>query len=106
MRTRLKEEETEVYQYFDKFTFEDVEIIDMSNMQQEEIKKTISNLATKNIFGYETKLYEFKIFKYSSNSGSIFMRIHHIISDAWSCSKIGTQLISYLIVKTESFSPR
>ena len=96
MRTRLVEQENEYMQYYEEYKYEEIEVVDMSSLSNEKIREYIDGLASQSLFSLNSKLYDFKILKYSNNTGSIFMRIHHIISDAWSCSKIGTYIIQVL----------
>lgn len=102
LRTKVFEESGEFFQEFFEYKYEEFEVIDMSSNSKDEILEYIDDLASQSLFAYNKKLYDFKILKYSSDTGSIFMRSHHIISDAWSCSKIGNQLINYLENKAES----
>lgn len=101
MRARVFEESGKFCQYIEEYEEKEFEIVNMSSMSKSEILEYIDGMASQPLFSYNKQLYEFKILKYSDKSGSIFMRINHIISDAWSCSKIGTQLINILENKSE-----
>ncbi len=96
MRARICENSGKFYQYIEKYEYEEFEVIDMSSMSKDEILEWIDGMVFQPLFSYDEKLYDFKILKYNLNSGSIFMKVNHIISDAWSCSKIGTQLVNVL----------
>ena len=94
MRTKVAEKDGEFSQYFDDYKFEEIEVIDMSSFSKEETLEYIDGIASQSLFALDSKLYSFKILKYSNDSGSILMSIHHVISDAWSCGKIGDQLLN------------
>lgn len=94
MRARVSEEEGEFSQYFCDYIYEEIEVVDMSSFSKEETLEYIDGIASQSLFALNSKLYSFKILKYSEDSGSILMSVHHIISDAWSCSKIGDQLLN------------
>lgn len=96
MRIAVYSDEVKVYQQVKEYKEEIFEVINLSLKNEFEIQKYINDCVLLPLFFDENKLYEFKIFQYNENSGAIFMKIHHIISDAWSCSKIGTQLIEYI----------
>ena len=96
MRTRIMEKDNEYMQYFEEYKNEEIEVVDMSSLSNDKIRDYIDGLASQSLFSLNNKLYDFKVLKYSNDKGSILMRIHHIISDAWSCGKIGTYLIQVL----------
>ena len=96
MRTRIKEEKGKVMQYFAPYSYEKIEVVDLSSLSKKEILEYIDGLTFQSFFAKDKKLYNFKILKTGKNSGYIFMCIHHIISDAWSCSKIVKSLTETL----------
>ena len=96
MRTRIKEEKGKVMQYFAPYSYEKIEVVDLSSLSKKEILEYIDGLTFQSFFAKDKKLYDFKILRTGKNSGYIFMCIHHIISDAWSCSKIVKSLTETL----------
>lgn len=96
MRTRISENKGEAMQYFAPYNYEKIEIVDVSSLSKKEFLEYIDGLAFQSFFENDKKLYEFKILKKSEDKGYIFMRVHHIISDAWSCSKIVKSLVDTL----------
>ena len=67
---------------------------------KEEIEEYIKNIAKEKIDIFSSKLYDFKVLKYSNDRGAILLRVHHIISDAWSVAKITEQFTTnYNILK-------
>lgn len=62
-------------------------------------KNNIDEVATswmKEIFDLYEKMYEFKILKVDDEYG-LFVKIHHLISDAWSISLIVSKILEYYI---------
>ena len=96
MRMKIIEEDTTVKQCVSDFIEYNPLIVDLTSNSEEDISNYKNSLAKKVIDIKNNNLFEFCILKYSDNCGAIFMKIHHLISDAWSCSKIGTSLIEYI----------
>ena len=96
MRTRIIENSGLPLQYFEEYKYNNIEIVDMTSYSQEEISEYIDAFALHSLFFDSNQFYEFKILKYKNNKGGILLKIHHIISDAWSCSKLAMQLIDYI----------
>ncbi len=94
LRIRIKNNIGKVSQNVSDYMVEDFEIVDMSSKIKSNIDVYLDEYARQSLSTKNENLYEFKILKYSHNQGAILMKIHHIISDAWSCSLIGTKLIS------------
>lgn len=88
MRINIYMNSSEVYQIIKDYIYEKIEVVDMTSLTNQEIEEYIQNIANTKIDIFSEKLYEFKILKFSDTKGSVLLRIHHIISDAWSFSKI------------------
>ena len=78
----------------------DVKVLDLTTYSKDEIEGTKKRLNNEPIDLKNNKLFEFYILRYNENSGCIFMKIHHIICDAWSCRNIGMELVKYMSEKT------
>lgn len=96
MRFNIKEENESVFQYVTEFKENEFTVMDLSGYSSKKIDELKLKLAKEPLDILNNKLFEFYILRYSKNSGAILMKIHHIISDAWSCSKIGTSIIEYI----------
>lgn len=83
-------------QFVCDYSYKNFEVVEMSLYSQEEIENYINDFALHPLFFGKNFLFDFKILDYGNNAGAILMKIHHIISDAWSCSKIGTQLVEFI----------
>lgn len=101
MRINIIDEE-EILQYVKEFEYEKFEVVKLEMYSDEEKSEYINNCVLLPLLLDKNKLYEFKILDYGKGRGAIFMKIHHIISDAWSCSKIGTSLIDYMEKKSNN----
>lgn len=95
MRINIKLEDNKVCQFVKDYEYDDAKVVDMTTFSNEEIEAYIQKQAIQKIDIFADKLYEFKILKYSDESGCVILRMHHIISDAWSCSKTIEQFIKY-----------
>ncbi len=93
LRIRVYEENNSTYQSVDEYIYENIEYIDMSDRTSKEIEKYLHDNVNIPFEINNYKLYEFKIIKYSKNTGCIFMKLHHIISDAWTLMQTINQLV-------------
>lgn len=73
-----------------KYEYENVPIVRLAKNNVEEI--TTSWM--KEIFDLYEKMYEFKILKIDNEYG-LFIKIHHLVSDAWSISLIVSKILEY-----------
>lgn len=93
LRIKIYEENNSVYQIVDDYIYEDIECIDMSDKSEVEIQKYFED-SVKIPFNFlGNKLNEFKIIRYNNNTGCIFMKLHHIISDAWTLGQMINQVV-------------
>ena len=96
LRVNLEEKNEEVIQCFKDFLKFDIPVINMTDFSAKQIQKWKEKNAKIPLNLQENKLFEFYILKYSNTSGAIYMKIHHIICDAWGCGKMTTQAIKYI----------
>ena len=89
-------------QYVTEYKYKKFEVVDMSMYSQEKIEKYIIDFALQPLFFGKNCLFDFRILDYGHNKGAILMKIHHIICDAWSCSKIGSQLVDFIEKKSNN----
>lgn len=95
MRIELTNENNQIKQYISENNVGKIEVVDLSENTEKEISVFFNDSALRPLFSMHEPLYEFKILKYKNDTGCIYMKIHHMIADAWSCSKIAGQIISY-----------
>lgn len=94
MRINIFLEGDEPRQKIYNYNEEPIVLKDMQGKSKIEIEEYINQFKKEAIDICSEKLYEFEILKYSKESGAILLKMHHIISDAWSYSKIIEQFIS------------
>ncbi len=93
LRIRIHEEGNSVYQVIEEYTYEEIEYIDMSGKSDYEIHSFFENNIQVPFEFLDNKLYKFFIIKCDENSGYLFMKSHHIISDAWTFGQLLNQVI-------------
>jgi amino acid adenylation domain-containing protein/thioester reductase-like protein len=93
LRIKIYEENSYAYQVVQDYIYEDIACFDMSNKKEKEIEKYMYDNVHIPFEFINSKLYEFKIIRYNSNSGCIFMKLHHTVSDAWTLGQIINQLV-------------
>jgi len=93
LRIKIYEENNAAYQIVDDYVYEDIKYIDMSKKNNKEIQEYFELGVNIPLEFIGNKLYEFTIIKQGNNTGYIFMKMHHIISDAWSLGQAINQFI-------------
>ncbi|MEG1204589.1 MAG: amino acid adenylation domain-containing protein [Clostridia bacterium] len=93
LRARVYLEKDVPYQFVSSYEYEKLEVVNLSEYSAKQINEYIEDSAFRPFFLIDNKLYEFKILNYGNKNGAILLRIHHIIADAWSGSKMATSLI-------------
>lgn len=93
LRIKIYESNNSTYQIIDDYLYEEIEYVDMTGKNEEEIKSYFINIVDKPFKFLNSKLYEIKIIRYDENSGSILIKLHHIISDAWTLGQVANQLV-------------
>lgn len=96
MRIRLVQEDGNVYQVISDYAVENIDVLNFSqNNYQIELEKDMSIP-----FDLNDKLYSFKVICVDGKFG-VYMKLHHIISDAWSAALIASKLSEYCLEGTE-----
>ncbi len=85
LRIRISLKNDKPVQYIKNFKEEDIKVVDFSNRTLDFIKEEMSEDAKIPFKFYNSKLYKFKIYKMPSNKTGIYIKLHHIIADAWVC---------------------
>ena len=76
-----------IYHKFDFYDFSGKEITELYKWDEEQTKIPLKII--------DTDLFYFAIIKVSENEGGFFVKFHHLISDAWTMSLLGNQVIEY-----------
>ena len=72
----------EPFQYFEYYTDLTFETVYPSNL--EEASSLTQKITDTPIFDFNSRLYDFKLFKLPDSTGGFISTFHHLISDAWS----------------------
>lgn len=89
-KTRIIEEAGKAYQYFTtEETKDNIEVCSAKN--QEELDRMLNKINEKRFSILKSKLYEFSIIEENQNT-HICMKMHHIISDAWTLGQVVEQI--------------
>ena len=103
---RFKQTKENLLQYFAKDENYNFEIlpIEKENQIEEFAKKMVNN----KIDLFNSRIFDFKLFKLSSGFGGFIVNVHHIISDAATFSFIGTEIVQIYsqLLKNEKISPK
>ncbi|GMQ63366.1 non-ribosomal peptide synthetase family protein [Vallitalea maricola] len=75
------------------FYYNKVNIIDLVRKTNDESDKIIKNYTQEKL--EKNKLYSFRIVLYNNGKTGIIIKLHHIISDAWTMVLIGSRINSY-----------
>lgn len=95
LRVNIIEKDGEVYQYFEDEKKVNIPVIEMTNFTDKEINDWKEKNAQIKL-DFPDTLFQFYILNYGNSNGAIFLKIHHIISDAWGISKLTTQAIKFM----------
>ena len=103
---RFKHKKENLLQDFAKDENYNFEIlpIEKENQIEEFAKKMVNN----KIDLFNSRIFDFKLFKLSSGFGGFIVNVHHIISDAATFSFIGTEIVQIYsqLLKNEKISPK
>lgn len=101
IRIRLKTNDKIPMQYSEEYESQDFEIISLSEASYKDmLKKWMAEP-----FDLTGKMYSFKLIKLENNVG-VFVKLHHLICDAWGATLLASKLIEYYnkIIKGEEIS--
>ena len=84
LRTRIKIESEGPKQYVFEYEKENIDVQDFTLLKMEEVKSNMEKDAKIPICFENSKLYTFSIWKLENNKTGIYIKLHHIIGDAWS----------------------
>lgn len=95
LRIRIKKDGNNVFQYISQYCYEEIPIFNCVNKTLIE-KKQEMEIDAKKIFKFEdNKLYKFAIYKLEKNHTAIYVKLHHIIADAWVTKILLNQFMEY-----------
>lgn len=96
LRLQIGTNGDEVYQYVKEYTKYDVEYFDMSNKLKEELTELEERLKLIPFEVVNSPLYYIAVLKTGADKGYIFVKLHHLVSDAWTFGNVATSLSEYI----------
>ncbi|UWG97077.1 amino acid adenylation domain-containing protein [Dehalobacter sp. DCM] len=94
-RIRIIEIEGHPMQYISDYKYHELNFFDFINKDISELYKWDEEQAKIPFQLLDGELIHFDMIKISENDGGLFVRIHHLIADAWTMSIIGNQILEY-----------
>lgn len=95
IRIRIKTNSNETMQYIENFNFEDIIIKHSEDKTIEEVESEMEEDAKIPFIFENSKLYKFIIYKLKNGETAIYIKLHHIIADAWATKIIFKQFNEY-----------
>jgi len=102
LRIKVIEENDEAVQYVDNYAYFSVDFFDVTDKTEEERKELENKLTTLPFEVVDNPLYYFAIVKTGEDRGYIFVKLHHLVSDAWTFGNVATSLAEYIDLFTEN----
>lgn len=93
VRLRLKLHNNEPVQYVSEYKYTKIVDVDLSKESEGKIDEFLSVNALCPFSLINSNLYDFKIVRTGDDSGFIFIKLHHMVCDAWSYSNLGKQIM-------------
>ncbi|MBR1883572.1 MAG: hypothetical protein IJ809_01270 [Clostridia bacterium] len=81
-----------ISQVVNEYKYVYVQEIDMKSKSEEEVNKLLDDLTKEKIDIYSNSLITFYVISTHDKSGMIYLKMHHIIGDAWTLMQITNQL--------------
>ncbi|MBQ7667756.1 MAG: amino acid adenylation domain-containing protein [Clostridia bacterium] len=104
MRLIITEENGNPMQYVSDFKYSKLKFIDFSKKDTKDLYEWEENEAKKAFDIHNSLLFEFVMFK-AANEGGFVIRVHHIISDAWSLVNLSSKVIeNYIKMKNNAYA--
>ena len=94
LRIRItKGEDNQPYQYIEEYTYQEIPVIDLSDKTKDEVENIIYEKSKEPIEFYNSDLFQFIVYKIKNNSCIIYIKIHHIIADAWTFKLLSARIL-------------
>ncbi|HHU63230.1 MAG TPA: amino acid adenylation domain-containing protein [Clostridiales bacterium] len=95
LRLHIVEKDGKPMQYIKEYENKKIDFYDFSGYSDEEIEKWAVKQAQTPFILEDSELYYFAIIKINDNKTAIFMKIHHLVVDAWSIVQLTNKIIQY-----------
>ena len=96
LRLKIMKDENNTYQYIEQYRWFNVDYFDITNQEsisKEELEKKLL-LTSFDVIG--NPLYYFAVVRLAKDRGYIFVKLHHLVSDAWTFGNVATELGEYI----------
>jgi iturin family lipopeptide synthetase A len=94
MRLRIQDDNGTPMQYLNPYLYRKLELVDFKEVKEDEINEIISGWMRTPFNIYNSDLFEFKMIKRCNNECGFFIKLHHLVSDAWTIALLGQQTIN------------
>lgn len=97
MRIRIVEMDGEPRQYVSEYEYRKLDFFDFSESENglNDLYQWDEQLAHEPMKLIDSNLFYFALVKVNDNDGGFYIKTHHIISDAWTMSLVGNQIIEF-----------
>lgn len=95
MRIRIRENHDEPQQYISEYKYQKIDFYDFSGKDINEFYKFNQHITQIPFELVDSDLYYFAIIKINEEDGGFYTKNHHLISDAWNMSLLGSQIVEY-----------
>lgn len=95
VRLQITEKDNEPYQYFVDFKYSQLEFYDFTSKNSEEFFAWDKKQTERPFELLDNKLFYFALVKIDEETGGFYVKMHHLISDAWSMGIVGNSIIEY-----------
>jgi len=95
LRLRIFEKDGQVRQYISEYKHVNVDFLDFSYYKLKDIKEWETKQAQTPFVLEESDLYYFALVKISDKQAYLFMKVHHIITDAWSMVMLANKILGH-----------
>ena len=96
LRLRIVKDEDDVKEYVQEYNYFNVDYFDLSNKSDKDRENLEQELIVKPFEVLENNLYYFAIVRLGKDKGYIFVKLHHLVSDAWTFGNVATELGKYI----------
>ena len=94
-RMRITERGGDAYQYISEYEYIEFDYLDFSQRDIEELYEWDREINRIPIYRTDTRLFYFAVLKISEDMAGFFVKLHHMIADAWTLVTFGNEVLTY-----------
>ncbi len=95
LRLRFTVRDGDPRQYLAPYAWHPIDFVDFTGRNTAELFQWDNDLTGVPFALTDTELFYFAMFKLSDKEGGYYIKIHHLLSDAWSFIQLGNQIMGY-----------